>query len=145
MSVLAWPAWAGDCRDDLVKLRGPWGQAQFTVEIADSVRERSRGLMFRDSLPKNGGMLFIYARPTFVSFWMKNTRIPLDMIFLDERGVVRRVHHDAVPGDLKQIPGGPGILAVLEINGGQARAFGIAEGSEMQHRAFDVGAAWPCE
>ena len=133
------------CREDSVFLRGDWGEARFSVEIADTVRERAQGLMFRESMGKSHGMLFIYQQPTFVSFWMKNTLIPLDMIFLDGRGVVRRVHSMAVPGDLTPIPGGDDILAVLEINGGLARRMGIAEGSEMRHPAFGRAAAWPCE
>lgn len=143
--LLATMALAGSCRDDTVFLRGPFGSARFTVEIADSVGERARGLMFRESMPKSHGMLFVYARPNFVAFWMKNTLIPLDMIFLDERGVVQKVHSMAIPGDRTQIPGGNGILAVLEINGGLAQAMGIAPGSEMQHPAFGRDAAWPCD
>jgi len=132
------------CREDAVQLRGPWGTARFGVELADTVRERARGLMFRESMPSSAGMLFIYRRPSFVSFWMKNTLIPLDMIFLDKHGVVQRVHHEAVPSDLTQIPGGQNILAVLEINGGLARGLGISQGSEMRHPAFGKDAAWPC-
>ncbi|MCF3594148.1 DUF192 domain-containing protein [Rhodobacteraceae bacterium LMO-12] len=139
------PILAESCREDTVFLRGEWGTARFNVELADTVRLRARGLMHRDSLPTSAGMLFIYPRPSFVAFWMKNTRIPLDMIFLDAQGVVQRVHHQAVPGDLTQIPGGSNILAVLEINGGLARAIGITEGSEMHHPAFGAKAAWPCE
>ncbi|MDQ2088558.1 DUF192 domain-containing protein [Marimonas arenosa] len=142
--TLALPGWAAGCREDTVFLRGPWGSARFTVEIADSIGERARGLMHRESLPKSHGMLFIYPRPSVVSFWMKNTLIPLDMVFLDPRGVVRHVHHMAVPGDRTPIPGGKDILVVLEINGGLARALGISPGSEMRHPAFGSGAAWPC-
>lgn len=133
------------CRGDAVFLRGPWGEARFSVEIADTMRERAQGLMNRESMGMSHGMLFIYQNPTFVSFWMKNTLIPLDMIFLDARGVVQRVHSRARPGDLTPIPGGDEILAVLEINGGLAERMGIAEGSEMRHPAFGRGAAWPCE
>ena len=144
MLVAAGAALADACREDAVHLRGDWGEARFTVELADTVRSRAKGLMFRETLAPSQGMLFIYPRPNFVAFWMKNTLIPLDMIFLDQRGVVRRVHHQAIPGDLTQIPGGPGILAVLEINGGMARDLGIVAGSEMHHPAFGAKAAWPC-
>ncbi len=137
---------AGECRDDKVLLRGDWGQASFTVELADDEAERNQGLMFRESMPKSAGMLFVYPAPSDrVGFWMKNTLIPLDMLFLDETGTVRRVHSNAVPHDERPIMGGPGIMAVLEINGGMAEVLGIAEGSEMRHPAFDDGvAAWPC-
>ncbi|MFV0360160.1 DUF192 domain-containing protein [Tropicimonas sp.] len=135
---------AADCRADAVDLRGDWGSARFSVEIADDEAERARGLMFREVLPRSSGMLFIYPRPQPSSFWMKNTLIPLDMLFLGPDGVVRHVHSRAVPGDLTPIPGGDGILAVLEINGGLAGAMGISEGSQMRHPAFGEDAAWPC-
>ncbi len=136
---------AGECRDDQVFLRGDWGQARFTVEVADDDRERSQGLMHRESMPQSAGMLFVYPYPKSVGFWMKNTLIPLDMIFLDKTGVVKHVHHNAIPLDETPIMGGDGILAVLEVNGGMARALGIVPGSQLQHPAFDVEtAAWPC-
>lgn len=133
------------CRDDSVMLRGDWGQARFTVELANTPQTRSQGLMFRESMPKSAGMLFIYDSPQRATFWMRNTLIPLDMIFTDDTGLVRHVHHNAIPGDETTIDGGDGILTVLEINGGLARAMGIVEGSEMRHPAFaQDSAAWPC-
>lgn len=135
-----------ECRDDTLDLRGPWGQARFSVEIADTPESQALGLMFRESLPRGAGMLFLYERPQPVAFWMRNTLIPLDMIFADETGTVRRVHHEAVPLDETPIPGGDAVLAVLEINGGLARRFGIAEGTEMRHpRLPQDRAAWPCD
>ncbi|PQO23480.1 hypothetical protein C2I36_07555 [Rhodobacteraceae bacterium WD3A24] len=152
LMLAVWLAAAGPalaaCRADAVELRGDWGQARFQVEIADTPETRARGLMHRESLPLGTGMLFIYDSPQSVSFWMRNTLIPLDMIFADATGVVRRVHHEAVPGDETPIPGGPGILAVLEINGGLAARIGIDAGSEMRHPAFaqsGAAPAWPCE
>jgi uncharacterized membrane protein (UPF0127 family) len=145
MVVAAAPAVAA-CRDDTVDLRGPWGQARFTVELAITPEEQARGLMFRESMPRGAGMLFLYDRPSTVSFWMRNTLIPLDMIFVDAAGVVTRVHNEAVPLDETPIPGGDGVLAVLEINGGLARRFGIAPGTEMRHpRLPQDAAAWPCD
>ena len=133
------------CRADTVLLRGDWGQARFSVELADTPQTRSQGLMFRESMPRSTGMLFIYDRPQRATFWMRNTLIPLDMIFTDEAGVVRHVHHEAIPGDETTIDGGSGILTVLEINGGLARAMGITVGSQMRHPAFAAAtAAWPC-
>lgn len=134
------------CRDDTAYLRGDFGTARFSVELADAPEERARGLMFRESMPKSGGMLFVYERPQSVAFWMRNTLIPLDMIFLDSSGRVRKVHSNAVPGDETPIPGGaPDILMVLEINGGLARAMGIAPGAELRHPAVPgTSARWPC-
>ncbi|MCV6584673.1 MAG: DUF192 domain-containing protein [Marinibacterium sp.] len=133
------------CQPDKVRLRGDWGETAFAVEIADDARERSRGLMFRDSMPRGAGMLFIYEQPVAASFWMKNTLIPLDMIFVDPTGVVTHIHHNAIPGDLTQIDGGSGVLVVLEINGGLARRYGLSVGDQLQHPAFSDGPAiWPC-
>ena len=131
--------------ENRLDLRGPWGQARFTVEIADDPAERARGLMHRKALPRMSGMLFVYESPRPVAFWMKNTLIPLDMIFADEAGRVVRVHEMARPLDETPIPGGDSIRFVLELNGGMAAALGIGPSSEMRHRAIDPAlAAWPC-
>ncbi|MBK5927067.1 hypothetical protein CCR87_06870 [Rhodobaculum claviforme] len=137
---------AASCRDDVVDLRGPWGQARFTVELADTPDSQARGLMHRESLPRGAGMLFVYDSPRRVAFWMRNTLIPLDMIFMDATGTVTRIHHEAIPLDETPIDGGTGVLKVLEINGGLARRFGITRGSEMRHPRLDQDtAAWPCD
>ncbi|MDH2325940.1 DUF192 domain-containing protein [Cereibacter sp. SYSU M97828] len=133
-----------ECRPDTVELRGDAGTARFTVEIADDAAERARGLMHRESMPRSAGMLFIYEQPQSVSFWMENTLIPLDMVFLDRTGTVRHVHENAVPLDRTAIPGGDDILAVLEINGGLSARMGIVPGTQMRHPAFAEAAAWPC-
>lgn len=133
------------CGDDAVELRGPGGQARFTVEIADTPSQQAQGLMFRQKMPASGGMLFIFARPKHASFWMKNTLIPLDMIFADSTGKVTRVHSDAIPEDETPIDGGDGVAFVLEINGGLAARLGIAEGTVLRHPRVDQAtAAWPC-
>lgn len=129
----------------MVDLRWTGGAARFTVEVADDFDERARGLMFRESLGRYKGMLFVYERPQQVAFWMKNTLIPLDMIFAGPDGVVKKVHANAVPGSLESIPGGDNILLVLEINGGLAARLGIKEGSEIRHPALGKNAAWPCD
>ena len=145
LSLVTAAAQAAGCAPGIVELRGDWGEARFSVEIADEPEERARGLMFRESLPAGSGMLFLFERPHEASFWMKNTLIPLDIIFIGERGRVLRVHSNARPRDETPIPGGAGVKAVLEINGGLAGAIGIAAGSELRHPAFGADAAWPCE
>lgn len=133
------------CHPYQVDLRGDWGQAQFTVELADDDAERAQGLMHRESLPQDAGMLFIYPETRRVAFWMKNTLIPLDMIFLDATGTVERVYSNAVPGNLTPIMGGSDIKAVLEINGGLVRKLGIGPGTQLRHPSFAEGrAAWGC-
>ncbi|MEC3860519.1 DUF192 domain-containing protein [Mesobacterium sp. TK19101] len=135
-----------DCQGDRVSLRGDWGSASFSAEIAGTSEERAKGLMFRETMPRFSGMLFVYDSPRQVAFWMRNTLIPLDMIFADARGVVQRVHANARPLDETPIPGGPGIQYVLEINGGMAALLGIDAGSQLQHPAIDQAlAAWSCD
>jgi uncharacterized membrane protein (UPF0127 family) len=135
---------ADECRQDRVEIRGDWGRAQFSVEIADDQEERARGLMHRERLASSAGMLFLYDAPQRLSFWMRNTLIELDIIFIDPRGVVQYVHERAQPLDETAIFGGGGLIAALEINGGLAQRLGIEEGSEVRHPFFGPDAAWPC-
>ncbi|MCP4821806.1 MAG: DUF192 domain-containing protein [Shimia sp.] len=137
--------WAG-CTPGSLEIRGDWGQARFSVEVADTDAERAQGLMHRESMPMSAGMLFIYERPQRASFWMRNTLIPLDIFFADSTGVVQHVHHNAIPLDETPIPGGDAVLYVLEINGGLAKAMGIQAGSELRHGAMlQESANWRCE
>jgi len=139
------PAARADCAPDRLDLRDGETQLRFTVEVADTEETRARGLMFRETLPRFGGMLFVYETTGPVAFWMKNTLIPLDMLFFDEAGVLTRVHPEAVPGDLTPIPGGDAVRYVLEIGGGSAASLGIVPGAEMRHPAvLQQNAAWPC-
>lgn len=133
------------CREDSISLRGDWGTARFSVEIADTPASRAQGLMHREYMPSSAGMLFLYDRPQHLAFWMRNTLIELDMLFIDPKGVVRHIHHRAQPLDETPISGGNGLVSVLEINGGLAKRMRITEGSEVQHPAFGARAAWPCE
>ena len=137
---------AAACASDRVDLRWPDGGESFAVELADSADERARGLMFRQALDPGAGMLFVYESPRQARFWMKNTLIPLDMIFADGTGRVTRVHSNAIPGDETPIDGGDGVVFVLEINGGLAEQLGITAGADLRHPAVaQATAAWPCE
>lgn len=143
---LAGAAMAADCALDQVELRSPSGNVQrFSVEVADDSAEQAQGLMFREAMPKSSGMLFVFPAPKHATFWMRNTLIPLDMIFADQSGMVTRVHENAVPKDETRIDGGPGVVYVLEINGGLARRMGIVPGSVLRHPLIaNAVAAWPC-
>ena len=144
--ALSAPAAHAKCSETRVDLRGDWGSARFTVEVVDDDQERAVGLMNRPKMAKSSGMLFYYDHPQRVGFWMENTLIPLDMIFMSEDGVVQKIHENAVPLDRTVIPGGDNILAVLEINGGMARALGIKVGSELRHPQLEQTiAAWSCD
>jgi uncharacterized protein len=144
--ILASNAAAAACHSDVATLRGPHGIARFSVELATDPVSRAQGLMFREVLPRFSGMLFVYENVEEASFWMKNTLIPLDMIFLDASGTVISVHSHAMPGDLTPIPSQGAVRAVLEVNGGLAESLAIAPGAVMQHPAFASGPpAWPCD
>ncbi|WP_050526337.1 DUF192 domain-containing protein [Pseudorhodobacter aquimaris] len=122
------------------------GVARFNVEVADDAAARSKGLMFREKMAKSSGMLFLYERPQRAVFWMKNTLIPLDMIFADATGVVRHVHANAIPHDETGIDGGKDVLAVLEINGGLAKRLNIKAGAVLRHPGFKQNSAsWACD
>ena len=143
-----WLVWSAGvfaaCTPEKVDLRGPFGETMFAVEIADTDATRARGLMFRQSLADDAGMLFVYPQPARLSFWMRNTFIELDLLFLNENGVVQHIHHRAQPHDETPIHGGTGV-AVLEIAGGRAKELGLAVGDVMRHPFFDSSkAAWPC-
>ena len=134
------------CREDTVQLRGDWGQAQFRVEVAASEAERAQGLMNREAMSRSAGMLFVFERTAPVSFWMENTLIPLDMIFVDETGRVSHIHHEAQPLDRTPVHSEGAVRYVLEINGGMARAMGISPGTELRHPSIlQDSAVWSCE
>lgn len=105
----------------------------FTVELADTPDEQARGLMFRESLAPDAGMLFDFhvSRPT--SFWMQNTLIPLDMLFIRADGSIARIQVNAKPLDTTSIPSGEPVRFVLEIPGGRSVELGIAVGDTMIH------------
>lgn len=141
---LSVPARADTCQDDTLWIRGDFGKARFSVDVADDASERAQGLMHVAQMPRSKGMIFVYDAPSRIAFWMKNTLIPLDMIFADEQGRVVKVHSNATPLDETPIPGGDGIQYVLEINGGLSKMLGISPGSELQHPAIS-NPSWSCK
>lgn len=106
--------------------------ATFTVELATSPEERAQGLMNREVLDPGHGMLFDYGQPSTVRMWMKNTLIPLDMLFIDEDGVIRHIHAEAKPHDETQIAAPVPVRWVLEIAGGRAAQLKLQEGDRMK-------------
>jgi uncharacterized protein len=107
------------------------GERRFKVEVARSPEEQERGLMFRKSLANDAGMIFPMLPPRMASFWMKNTLIPLDMIFIRADGSIARIEPETVPQTLDPVSSGEPIAAVLEIAGGQAAKQGISEGDTV--------------
>jgi uncharacterized membrane protein (UPF0127 family) len=112
------------------------GTHAFQVEIAADNATRERGLMNRRFMPADHGMLFEFDRDAPVSFWMKNTYIPLDLIFISGAGVVMSVVANAEPLSERVIPSGPPCAAVLEVNGGVAAAIGLKVGDKVRHPFF---------
>ncbi|MGR9089829.1 MAG: DUF192 domain-containing protein [Gammaproteobacteria bacterium] len=116
---------------DFFVLRNDGVAVLFSIEIADTVAERTHGLMHRETLQARSGMLFDFARETAVRMWMKNTLIPLDMVFAGENGRIRYIASDTVPYSEALIEAPEPARYVLEINGGEARRLGIAPGDRL--------------
>jgi uncharacterized membrane protein (UPF0127 family) len=112
------------------------GRHAFQVEIANSDATRERGLMDRRYMAADHGMLFEFDREAPVAFWMKNTYIPLDMIFIAPSGVVTHIVANAEPLSERVIPSGGPCVAVLELNGGAAASIGLKVGDKVHHPFF---------
>ena len=116
---------------------------RFQVELADTPSSRMKGLMFREKLDQEKGMLFVFEKTSIQSFWMQNTLIPLDMIFIRPDGVIVKIHPMAKPKDLTMISSGRPVKAVLEINGGLAQKLGIKTGDRVIYDVFAKEAVKP--
>jgi uncharacterized protein len=115
-----------------LEIVGKAGVHAFAVELATNDAERSRGLMFRKELPEGRGMFFVFDREEPVSFWMHNTFISLDMIFIRNDGRILRVAERTDPLSDRLIPSGGSVRAVLEVIGGTARKLGIEPGDRVE-------------
>lgn len=104
---------------------------RFNVEVARTDAEQDRGLMFRTSLPGDGGMIFPFKKPRIGSFWMKNTLIPLDMIFIRADGSIDRIAENTIPESLEPVVSGGEVSAVLELAGGTAARLGLDEDAKV--------------
>jgi uncharacterized membrane protein (UPF0127 family) len=133
-ATLASPA----CADGLETLQiiTASGTHDFQVEVAKDEESRARGLMNRPFMPADRGMLFEFERDEPVAFWMKNTYIPLDMIFISSKGRVTNVVANAEPLSERILPSGPPCVAVLELNGGAAASIGLKVGDAIRHPFF---------
>jgi uncharacterized membrane protein (UPF0127 family) len=112
------------------------GSHRFTIELADTPETRARGLMFRRSMLPDHGMLFDFKIEQPVAFWMKNTPLPLDMLFIDGKGVIVQIAADTTPFSEAPIPSRQPIRAVLEVNAGTAERLKIAVGDRVRHPIF---------
>ena len=107
------------------------GPHKFTVEVATTPAQLEQGLMFRQSLAPDSGMIFDFKTPTPASMWMKNTLIPLDMLFVDAQGRILNIHERAVPESLDTIAAAAPVRAAIELNGGTAARLGIRPGDKV--------------
>ena len=132
--VAAGPVWPAG--KQTLEIASQSGVHVFSVELADNDAERAKGLMYRKELPEGQGMLFDFHREQDVSFWMQNTYIPLDMIFIRGDGRILRIAENTEPLSTRLIPSGGPVRAVLEIIGGSARKLGIAPGDRVASPIF---------
>jgi uncharacterized membrane protein (UPF0127 family) len=117
-------------------IRSGGTEHRFTVELAITPQERSQGLMYRKSMAEDAGMLFDFGRVGRQAMWMKNTHIPLDMLFIRADGTIHRIAERTVPFSEDIIPSQGRVKAVLELNGGTADRLGIKPGDIVLHRMF---------
>ena len=113
------------------------GVHAFSVEVMRTPDQQARGLMFRRYMPDDRGMLFTFGRDEPVFMWMKNTYIPLDMVFIDRKGVVASIAADTEPFSERTIASGPPVWGVVELNAGAAARMGLAVGDKVRHPFFD--------
>jgi uncharacterized protein len=139
--TLAWPPEAAQAAGpETIEIVSASGVHPFTVELASTDAERERGLMYRKELPEGRGMLFDFQQDTpGISFWMHNTYIPLDMIFIRADGRILRIAENAEPLNDKLIPAGGPVRGVLEVIGGTARKLGIKPGDRVTGSFFGKG------
>lgn len=141
VSVLsAWRAEARGATQELTIEKASGGTAVFQVELAQSEAERAKGLMFRTKLGPQEGMLFPYGIEQEVTMWMRNTYIPLDMLFIRADGVIHRIEARTEPLSDRVIASQGNVFAVLEIAGGEAERQGIKAGDRVHHPVLPVGA-----
>ena len=135
--LAAAPAWAlENFSTSELTIETAAGPKKFSIELALSEAQMEQGLMFRRSMPADAGMLFDFKQPTPVSMWMKNTIIPLDMLFLDPSGKIIDIHERAVPYSTDIIAGRVPARYVIELNGGTVERLGIKIGDQVTSPYF---------
>ena len=141
LSLLTPPPGGGAAAQDLqpLEITTKTGVQVFGVEMAVTPEQQAKGLMFRRELPEKQGMLFDFHREQPTAFWMKNTYIPLDMIFIRADGRILRIAENTKPLSEDMVPSGGPVRAVLEVIGGTAKKLGIAPGDRVKHPIFRGG------
>lgn len=136
LALFASPSLAKGLKVERLAVVTSSGVHRFSVEIADTAETRERGLMFRTHLAADRGMLFNFRAVGSTAFWMRNTLIPLDIIFIAADGHIVSIAKNAVPHDETPIPSGGPVLGVLELRGGRADEIGARPGDTVRHRIF---------
>lgn len=121
---------------DRLAVETPGGLRAFQVELAITPQQMQKGLMYREQMDENAGMLFYFGDEAERGFFMRNTLIPLDMLFIRKDGTIHSIHENAVPHDETTIYSQGPVAAVLEINGGLSKQLGIAPGQTVRHTFF---------
>jgi uncharacterized membrane protein (UPF0127 family) len=134
--LLSAAARAADLPRDVVLVETTSSQYRFEVEVADDATERAEGLMFRESLADNAGMLFLYQETRPVEFWMKNTPLSLDIVFVREDGTIARIAESTTPMSQDLIPSGEPVRAVLEVKAGTMRQLGVTAGDRIRNTTY---------
>jgi uncharacterized membrane protein (UPF0127 family) len=134
--LVAWPPMARSAEQQILEIASKTGVHVFSVDLAVTDEERSRGLMFRRSVPESYGMLFDFKRDQEVTMWMRNTYVSLDMIFIQSDGRIRRIAENTETESDKIIPSGGQVRAVLEVAAGTARKLGIEPGDRVATPIF---------
>jgi uncharacterized membrane protein (UPF0127 family) len=138
--LLAWPgASRADAALERLVIVSSGTRHGFDVEVMRTEAERARGLMFRRYMPAERGMLFDFKVTAPVSMWMKDTFIPLDMLFIRADGTITRIAANTDPLSTRTISSGEPVLAVLELNGGTAAKLNLKQGDKVEHKIFEQG------
>ena len=138
LTLVAGTAWAQPqiFERDQLAIETASGALQFAIELAVTSEQRAQGLMYRQRMPADSGMLFVYPAARPVSMWMKNTVMPLDMLFIGDDGRILHIAERAIPGSTATVSSMQPARAVLELNGGTAARLKIQVGDRVLYRTF---------
>ena len=144
LALLAGPALAQTSKNDVVDFGEPKplsivtedGSHEFLVEEAKTLDQQARGMMFRESMDADTGMIFEFAEPKVATIWMKNTSIPLDILFVRSNGKILKIEHSHQPYTLRSTSSEAVVAAVVELKGGESKARGIRPGDTVKHSFF---------
>ena len=134
-----------NCPEADLIISGSWGEVSFKEALARTPEQRRLGLMFVTDLADQSGMLFVYPYPQSVSFWMRNTPLSLDILFIDEDGIVQRIEQSATPFSTELLNGGSDIQYVLELHAGVAAKHDISKGDRSAHPSIGPNADPRCK